>query len=98
MLNAEGVVPGSKHNGDHAGHLSVHRRTRTSARATRAAQRYAATFDKRDDRVVGVTGTVPARYEQTLLVNGALPVLEVVSVVAVVLIVGLAFRRWSRRC
>jgi hypothetical protein len=36
---------------------------------------------------------VPARYEQTLLVDGALPWLEVVvSVLAVVLIVGVAFR------
>ena len=91
VLNAEGVVPGSKHSGDTMVTYLFPQDSNFGA-ATRAAQRYAATFDKRDDRVVGVTGTVPARYEQTLLVNGALPVLEVVSVVAVVLIVGLAFR------
>jgi RND superfamily putative drug exporter len=91
VLDAAGVVPGSKRSGTT---LVTYLYTKDSSfgGATRAAQRYAGAFDPQADRVVGVTGTVPARYEQTLLVNGALPLLEVVSVLAVVLIVGLAFR------
>ncbi len=42
--------------------------------------------------MVGVTGSIPARFEQTKLVNSALPVLEIVSVLAVMVIVGFAFR------
>jgi len=92
VLNAAGVVPGSKQSGTT---LVTYLYPQSSGfgTATRAAQGYAAThFDRSADRVVGVTGTVPARYEQTLLVNGALPWLEVVSVLAVMVIVGVAFR------
>ena len=59
--------------------------------ATRGAQQYAAGFDRQADRVVGVTGTVPARSEQVRLVGSALRLIEVVSLTAVLLIVGLAF-------
>src|SRR3954447_2071820 len=92
VLNAAGVVPGSKQTGT-ALVTYLYPQSSAFGTATRAAQGYAAThFNKAADRVVGVTGTVPARYEQTLLVNGALPWLEVVSVLAVVVIVGVAFR------
>lgn len=60
--------------------------------ATRAAGQYAAGFDRAADRVVGVTGTVPARAEQVRLVNGSLRLLELVSLAAVLLIVAVAFR------
>src|SRR4051795_4408304 len=92
VLNAAGVVPGSKSTGTTLV-TYLYPQSTAFGTATRAAQGYAAThFDKAADRVVGVTGTVPARYEQTLLVDGALPWLEVVSVLAVMVIVGVAFR------
>ncbi|HYJ76127.1 MAG TPA: MMPL family transporter [Kineosporiaceae bacterium] len=92
VLDAAGVVPGSKSTGTTLVTYLYPQSTSFGA-ATRAAQAYGAThFDRNADRVVGVTGTVPARYEQTLLVDGALPWLEIVSVLAVVVIVGVAFR------
>ena len=92
VLNAQGVVPASKTSGTT---LVTYLYTQPGSfrQVTETAQRYAAsTFDANADRVVGVTGTVPARFEQTQRVNSALPVLEVVSVLAVVVIVGIAFR------
>ncbi len=92
VLNAERVIPSSTKTGTTLV-TYIYVNTGSFRVATEAAERYAAAnFDARSDRVVGVTGTVPARYEQTKLVNGALPVLEIVSVLAVVVIVGLAFR------
>ena len=92
VLNAAGIVPGSTQTGTTLV-TYLYPQATAFGDATRSARTYAAThFDKAADRVVGVTGTVPARYEQTVLVNGALPWLEVVSVLAVVVIVGVAFR------
>jgi RND superfamily putative drug exporter len=92
VLNAERVIPGSKKTGTTLV-TYIYVDTGNFGDATKAAERYAAAnFDPQADRVIGVTGTVPARYEQTKLVNSNLPVLEIVSVLAVVVIVGLAFR------
>jgi putative drug exporter of the RND superfamily len=92
VLDAAGVVPGSKQSGTTLV-TYLYTPPGTFAGATKAARAYAAEhFDRTADKVVGVTGTIPARYRQTLLVNGSLPILEVVSVLAVVAIVGLAFR------
>jgi RND superfamily putative drug exporter len=92
VLDAAGLVPGSKQTGTTLV-TYLYTKPGTFAAMTRAARGYAAAhFDRAADRVVGVTGTVPARYEQTLLVNDSLPILEVVSVLAVITIVGLAFR------
>src|SRR3954447_359539 len=54
------------------------------------AKAYAAGFGPQD-RVVGLTGTVPARAEQERIVNGSLRTLELVSLAAVLLVVGFAF-------
>ena len=71
VLNAERVVPGSTKTGTTlVTYLYVD--TGNFRAATEAAERYAATnFDARADRVIGVTGTVPARYEQTKIVNSS---------------------------
>ena len=45
-----------------------------------------------DDHVVGVTGSVPARVEQGRVVNGSLSTVETVTLAAILLIVGVAFR------
>ena len=97
VLNAERVIPGSKSGTTLVTYIYVD--TGNFRAATEAAERYAAAnFDARADHVIGVTGTVPARYEQTKIVNSTLPLLEIVSVLAVVVIVGLAFRSLVARC
>lgn len=56
-----------------------------------AARQYAAGLGP-DARVVGVTGSLPARYAQTEIVGDHLRLLEAVSAAAVLLVVGIAFR------
>ena len=92
VLDAAGVVPGSRRTGTTlVTYLYIQQDT--FAATTNAAHAYAdAHFDRSADKVIGVTGSIPARYEQTLLVNSSLPILEIVSVLAVIVIVGLAFR------
>jgi RND superfamily putative drug exporter len=58
----------------------------------KGAEAYEAGFDRAGDRVVGVTGTVPARAEQTRILNSKLRTMEIASLAAVLLIIGLAFR------
>ena len=60
--------------------------------AEAGAKEYAAGFDKERDRVVGVTGTLPARSEQVRTLDASLRLLEVASLCAVLLIMALAFR------
>ncbi len=62
------------------------------ATQAQAARRYADRyFDARDD-VVGVTGPVPARAQQGKLIGAALPLVELATLTAIVLIVGVNFR------
>jgi RND superfamily putative drug exporter len=58
--------------------------------AVSGAHEYAAAFD-RQDKVVGVTGTLPARAEQLRIVGSSLRLLEVASLSAVLVIIGVAF-------
>ncbi len=51
-----------------------------------------ANLDHPTDHVVGVAGSVPARAEQAGIVSTYLPRLELLTVLAIVLIVGLTFR------
>ncbi len=58
-----------------------------------AAQRYVKQYlNSPQDHVVGVTGSVPARAQQASLVNEYLPILELVTVLAIVVLVALNFR------
>ncbi len=62
------------------------------SRQQRAAQAYIdEKLDRPDDAVVGVAGSVPARAEQARIVAEKLPVLELLTVAAIVLLVGLNF-------
>ncbi len=67
---------------------------RTSFSAQRrAAERFAQQqLDDPDDAFVGVTGSVPARDAQAQLIASHLHLVELVSVLAIALIVGLTFR------
>lgn len=59
---------------------------------TRTANRYSDRFFANRDSVVGVTGSVPARAEQGDLIREGLPRAELLTLIAIVLIVGLSFR------
>ena len=58
-----------------------------------AAQRYIDRHLERPaDHVVGVAGSVPARAEQAGLVADNLPILELLTVLAIIVLVGITFR------
>ncbi len=57
-----------------------------------AAQALAARSTGPEDAVVGVTGSIPARVEQGRTVENSLPLIEIGTVAAIVLIVALVFR------
>jgi len=67
--------------------------TSTFSAQLRAADRYVAEhLDRPEDRVVGVAGSVPARAEQARLVSENLSRLELLTVLAILLLVGVTFR------
>ena len=58
-----------------------------------AAERYIGQrLERPEDHVVGVAGSVPARAQQAALVGENLPRLELFTVLAIILLVGLTFR------
>ncbi|WP_435746143.1 MMPL family transporter [Nocardioides sp. SYSU DS0663] len=59
---------------------------------TRVAERYADRFLSERDDVVGVTGSVPARSAQGALIREHLPLVELLTLLAIVAIVGVALR------
>jgi RND superfamily putative drug exporter len=63
------------------------------ARQEAAAQRYVTDhLDRPDDHVVGIAGSIPARAEQAVLVNENLPRMELLTVLAIIVLVALTFR------
>lgn len=92
IINDEKLVPGSKGTGTTIVTYLYPAPGLTFGGSIQAAERYAAQLDPKQDGVAGVTGAIPARIEQTQLVNRSLPLIELVSVLAVLVIVGLAFR------
>lgn len=59
---------------------------------SRAAREYTDRFFEPRDDVVGVTGSIPARTQQGRIIKDKLPLVELVTLSAIVLIVGLNFR------
>ncbi len=67
--------------------------TSSFARQQQAAQRYVAeNLERPEDHVIGVTGSIPARAQQAALVAQYLPRLELLTVLAIVVLVGATFR------
>ncbi|MEO6791675.1 MAG: MMPL family transporter [Ornithinibacter sp.] len=59
----------------------------------RAAERYVSeNLTRPQDHVVGITGSVPARAEQARILGSSLHRLELLTVVAIIVLVGVAFR------
>jgi putative drug exporter of the RND superfamily len=60
---------------------------------TRVAEQFAATqLSEPEDHFVGVTGSIPARVEQARILGDSLPNVEIATLAAILLIVGLVFR------
>ena len=67
--------------------------TSSFASQRHAAERYIdENLDRPEDHVVGVAGSVPARAEQASLVHDSLPRLELLTVLAILVLVGFTFR------
>ncbi|GAA2326621.1 MMPL family transporter [Dactylosporangium salmoneum] len=92
VMNAKGVLPGSTETGTTIVTLLFTDPDVTFAQQVKAAERFVAAHYDASDAVVGVTGSVPARVEQTRLVQHSVPKLELITIGAVFLIVAIAFR------
>jgi len=62
------------------------------SRQAESARNYAKRFFSPRDDVVGVTGSVPARAQQGRIIRDNLPLVELATLTAIVLIVGISFR------
>ncbi|MEP7090751.1 MAG: MMPL family transporter [Nocardioidaceae bacterium] len=92
ITNTAGLFPGSSENSTTAlTYLLFGPDTSLGAR-TRAAHDYADRFFEPRDHVVGVTGSAPARDEQGDIITESLPTVELATLLAIMLIVGLGFR------
>ena len=92
VMNSLGLFPGSTEDGTTIVTLLFTDANATFADQVAAAQKFVAQHYGADDAVVGITGSVPARVEQTRIVQSSVPRLELITVVAVFLIVAVAFR------
>lgn len=92
VTNALGLFPSSSERDTTALTYLLFDQDVSFGRQTRSARAYAERFfDPRDD-LVGITGSVPARAEQGDIIQDTLPLVELLTVSAIVLIVGAAFR------
>lgn len=93
VTNTLGFFPGSTARGTTVVTYLLMDPTVSLTRQTRAAQAFAKTYlSDPDDHYVGVTGTVPARVATGTLISDALPVVELATLAAILLIVGFVFR------
>jgi RND superfamily putative drug exporter len=92
VLNTLKLLPGSRENGTTIVTLVFTAPDVSFADQLAAAERFVADHFEAGDHVVGVTGSIPARVAQGRLLLSSLPLLEAVTVAAVLLIVAVAFR------
>ncbi|GAA1783460.1 hypothetical protein GCM10009682_01930 [Luedemannella flava] len=92
VTNVGGLFPGSTENGTTIITLLFTAPDVSLADQVEAAEKFVADHYGPEDAVVGVTGSVPARVGQGDLVLSSLPWLETATVVAVFLIIAVAFR------
>ncbi len=92
VVNERGVVPGSRETGTTAITYLESRAGVTSPQRTASVERYRADIARHGDDLVGVTGIYPAELHEGDLVDRALPLIEVATVVLVALLVGVRFR------
>lgn len=92
ITNGLGAFPGSREENTTALTYLLFDPDVSFGAQTRTAERYAARSFGPRDSVVGVTGSVPARAEQGRIIREALPRVEALTLGAILLIVGIAFR------
>lgn len=92
LSNAFGVFPSSRERNTTAITYLLFRPDVSLGVQTRQAQRYGERFFGPRDSVVGVSGSVPARAAQGDLIRDNLPLAELLTLLAIVLIVGVAMR------
>ena len=91
--NTAGVVPGARESSTTLITFLYFRPGTSIADQTAGGQQYARRYaGGRDDHLVGVTGAIPATYDQGLIIQRYLPWVEVATILAIALIVGLYFR------
>lgn len=87
------IFPGSRQNGTTVVTYLFTDPRRSLADQYATARTFAARhLTDPSDGFVGVSGSIPARDQQAKLISGALPKLEIATVLAIALIVGLNFR------
>jgi len=93
LTNALPIVPGARERGTAVLTYLFMEPSSSFASQRAAAERYIARhLDHPDDAVVGVTGSVPARAAQAGIVASSLPTLEILTILAIVLVVAANFR------
>ncbi|MDG6106351.1 MMPL family transporter [Dactylosporangium aurantiacum] len=92
VMNTLGLFPGSTEDGTTIVTLLFTDPSVTFAGQQEAAEQFVAKHYDASDAVVGITGSVPARVEQTRLVLDSVPRLELITVIAVFLIIAVVFR------
>lgn len=92
VMNTLGLFPGSAEDGTTIVTLLFTDPDVTFGDQVAAAERFVAAHYSAGDSVVGITGSVPARVEQTRILLNRLPTLELITIGAVFLIVAFAFR------
>jgi RND superfamily putative drug exporter len=91
--NALPVVPAARERGTAVLTYLFMEPSSSFASQRAAAERYIAEhLDHPEDAVVGVAGSVPARAAQAAIVASSLPTLELLTILAIVLVVGVNFR------
>src|SRR5680860_902489 len=92
VTNTLGIFPSSSERGTTAlTYLLVSPGSSFEAQ-TGAGRRFAETSLEPEDSFVGVSGSIPARVEQGRLVAESLPLVEIATLSAILVIVGLVFR------
>ncbi|QVT78504.1 putative transport protein MmpL9 [Nocardioides aquaticus] len=92
VTNTLGLFPGSRETGTTSLTYLLYGADASLGQRTRSAEDYAERFFTERDDVVGVTGSAPARSQQGAIIRDALPGVEAITLLAIVLIVGFAFR------
>ena len=92
LSNSLGLFPGSNERDTTAVTYLLFDPSDSFGVQTRAAQRYADAFFGPRDSVIGVSGSVPARGAQGDLIRDALPKVELYTLLAIMIIVGIALR------
>ncbi|VXC58714.1 MMPL family transporter [Nocardioides sp. AX2bis] len=92
VTNTLGLFPGSRETGTTSLTYLLYGADASLGQRTSSAEDYAERFFTERDDVVGVTGSAPARSQQGAIIRDALPGVEAITLLAIVLIVGFAFR------